>query len=759
MPTRISYIDLKMSLGDGILEAEKMFEGEPEKSLVAAILWAFDVPSEAFRLGATRVFFRAGQISVLHKILNETPTEKIPWVLSRLRLALANRRMARIAAEEAEDVLAEAEAAVMEAEAVSSAGTGRPVEKNNRPPMSPGASADEDIKALVATVDKARRAAQNTSQVKSVVKASVAEGVGQKAVGADEKVKKASEEALADIAKATQRANELEGLTNLGTTMADGATGETSAVRELHTALRDVREGLAKSRKLWKSSEEAADKCEGSTAVETAKQSKDVAADVIEKSKVVSETSKRAIEIARKQRRAKEATTRATEKALRTFRTFQVTARQATLDEKRARENMPAADGNKKSLSSLVPSAATPGRGLTAAALAMAAGAPGSGGGAAAAGAGAAAAVEEKYENLTDGQKEVRAVGQKAAVAEAATAIAELSKEEEQKRLELAALEEERLQELQEEAAATTSGAVAATATADGGVESAEQDAKLQQVANALKKVQEAEGDAGASAGTVGRLDRGKKPGAALAGAAAAAAEAGTRSRGPSKAAAGGSAAAVAMAGEGGEGEGVGVAGSSPTRKVQTTGWGENDSQNGPGSVKDRLGAFSPSGRAAGSSSALAASQGDIVATAPGSGAEGVEAGAPTAEAFPADQGFGADKKSAVGTEAAAATGRRPVPSKRAAGGCRQAGGARRATGQARGRSRSVWEPSFPAAARTALRKEKRPPPPPPLPRGTKRAAAVADRRREAASTTRCRTCLRSSRRAVPERRRGPRGT
>lgn len=25
------------------MEAEKMFEGEPEKSLVAAILWAFDV--------------------------------------------------------------------------------------------------------------------------------------------------------------------------------------------------------------------------------------------------------------------------------------------------------------------------------------------------------------------------------------------------------------------------------------------------------------------------------------------------------------------------------------------------------------------------------------------------------------------------------------------------------------------------------------------------------------------------------------------
>lgn len=55
-----------------------------------------------FRLGAKRVFFRSGQIAVLHKILNETPPDKLPWVLSRLRLALANRRMARIAAEEAE---------------------------------------------------------------------------------------------------------------------------------------------------------------------------------------------------------------------------------------------------------------------------------------------------------------------------------------------------------------------------------------------------------------------------------------------------------------------------------------------------------------------------------------------------------------------------------------------------------------------------------------------------------------------------------
>lgn len=44
-----------------------------------------------------------------------------------------------------------------------------------------------------------------TCQVKSVLKASVAEGVGKNAKGAADKIAAASEEALADIAKATQR--------------------------------------------------------------------------------------------------------------------------------------------------------------------------------------------------------------------------------------------------------------------------------------------------------------------------------------------------------------------------------------------------------------------------------------------------------------------------------------------------------------------------------------------------------------------------
>ena len=60
------------------------------------------VPSEVFRLGRTRVFFRAGQISTLQKILNETGPEKGPWIFERLQEALANRHKAKAAAEEAQ---------------------------------------------------------------------------------------------------------------------------------------------------------------------------------------------------------------------------------------------------------------------------------------------------------------------------------------------------------------------------------------------------------------------------------------------------------------------------------------------------------------------------------------------------------------------------------------------------------------------------------------------------------------------------------
>lgn len=62
----------------------------------------FQIPSEVFRLGRTRVFFRAGQISTLQKILNEIGPEEGPWIFGRLREALANRHKAKAAAEQAQ---------------------------------------------------------------------------------------------------------------------------------------------------------------------------------------------------------------------------------------------------------------------------------------------------------------------------------------------------------------------------------------------------------------------------------------------------------------------------------------------------------------------------------------------------------------------------------------------------------------------------------------------------------------------------------
>ena len=115
-----------------------------------------------------------------------------------------------------------------------------------------------------------------------------------------------------------------------------------------------------------------------------------------------------------------------------TVRSLQVVARQATLEEKRFRENpglsVAADEGNATHSSS------APGSGLIQAAKAALAG-------------------TVAYESLTDAQKQQRAEEQKAASVEAAAAIAEAEKEEVQKREELAVLEKQRLQELEEEAA------------------------------------------------------------------------------------------------------------------------------------------------------------------------------------------------------------------------------------------------------------------------------------------------------------------
>ncbi|KAG5175947.1 P-loop containing nucleoside triphosphate hydrolase protein [Tribonema minus] len=112
LPTRVSYAELKDVLRGHVGEAERLFAGEPEQVLISAVLWAFDVPSAAFRLGRTRVFFRAGQISALEGILKNGSAERGDWIVQRLKKALEDRKVAKAHAAEAQGLLAEAAAAV-----------------------------------------------------------------------------------------------------------------------------------------------------------------------------------------------------------------------------------------------------------------------------------------------------------------------------------------------------------------------------------------------------------------------------------------------------------------------------------------------------------------------------------------------------------------------------------------------------------------------------------------------------------------------
>lgn len=58
------------------------------------------------------------------------------------------------------------------------------------------------------------------------------------------------------------RASELEKLTTLGVFGVDGVVGETNALREIHSKLASIREGLSAAEQLWRSAEDSADKCQ-----------------------------------------------------------------------------------------------------------------------------------------------------------------------------------------------------------------------------------------------------------------------------------------------------------------------------------------------------------------------------------------------------------------------------------------------------------------------------------------------------------------
>lgn len=119
LPTRISYSELMAATTDLPPDALAIFENEPEEVMISALLWAFEVSPEAYRLGRTRVFFRSGQISTVQGILQTDMSTKHEWLAGRLQEAMAARTAGTAAAEEsvaAKDAaiakLAEAKAAM-----------------------------------------------------------------------------------------------------------------------------------------------------------------------------------------------------------------------------------------------------------------------------------------------------------------------------------------------------------------------------------------------------------------------------------------------------------------------------------------------------------------------------------------------------------------------------------------------------------------------------------------------------------------------
>lgn len=76
LPTRMSYHDLKEAFRGTVAKVKHLF-GDDEDSdvlLISSLFKAYRIPSNAYRLGVTIAFFRAGQLAMLEKMLSTLPT-------------------------------------------------------------------------------------------------------------------------------------------------------------------------------------------------------------------------------------------------------------------------------------------------------------------------------------------------------------------------------------------------------------------------------------------------------------------------------------------------------------------------------------------------------------------------------------------------------------------------------------------------------------------------------------------------------------
>jgi myosin heavy subunit len=92
LPTRITYAELKSLLQSLLNDLEPYFKNETEQVFIASLLYAFEIPSEIYQLGITRLFFKSGQLDVLENLLNIDYLTKKDEIISRVTNALNERK-------------------------------------------------------------------------------------------------------------------------------------------------------------------------------------------------------------------------------------------------------------------------------------------------------------------------------------------------------------------------------------------------------------------------------------------------------------------------------------------------------------------------------------------------------------------------------------------------------------------------------------------------------------------------------------------
>lgn len=99
LPTRVAYDEICDTLSAVAKSKDNKSLFNDTQSLVAALLWAFDVPPDSYRLGRTRVFFRSGKRQRVMRMLTTRMEEQGEVITERLQEALKAQQHARTAAQ------------------------------------------------------------------------------------------------------------------------------------------------------------------------------------------------------------------------------------------------------------------------------------------------------------------------------------------------------------------------------------------------------------------------------------------------------------------------------------------------------------------------------------------------------------------------------------------------------------------------------------------------------------------------------------